>query len=445
MNELFVRMTRTRPLRVGLSYAFLATSVLASVVARPATAQTAAAQTAAAQKPAPAPAPVAAEPPAPTQTPTVGPQTAAPPPAPEPPPAVAPPGPPPSEFPPISVALWTRSIAAIQGETDPAKLDDIGFESNFAEINLAGQIHKNARMATNIYADGLSGSVQILDAWIGFDFADEAHLFVGQMLIPVDRANKAGPFFSIPLNFFAGNFAVGGTRVLAIPIEGTRGRGTGGVFWGDLIEGKLKYLLGAFLDQTPTTSPLYSGRVGYSFIGKEKAGFGQAASFYGQAETDVVTLALGAQYRKDGSVAAAPPAGTTPPPPVAAPDDFAEVNADLFGEFKLAEGAFVTGEADFYHFSGDNRVADNVFAVMGAYASPVIGIGQIQPMLRFQFANGENEQSAIAIDAQVGYLIRQQRLRVIANFQHTELKNYGAGAADLSANKLQLAVQAQFF
>jgi hypothetical protein len=178
----------------------------------------------------------------------------------------------------------------------------------------------------------------------------------------------------------------------------------------------------------------------YSFIGKEKMGFGQSATFYGQAESDVVTLSLGGQYRKDGSVAPAAAAGA---PPAAPPDDFAEVNADLFGEFKLAEGAFVTGEADFYHFSGDNRTANNVFSVMGAYATKVIGIGQVQPMLRFQFANGEGDRSAMAIDAQVGYLIRQQRLRVIANFQHTELKNYTP--ADLSANKLQLAVQAQFF
>ncbi len=350
---------------------------------------------------------------------------------------------PPSEFPPISIAVWTRSTAAIQGAGDPEKLNDIAFESNFAEVNFSGQIHRNARVITNVFADGLSGNVRILDALIGFDFTDEAHLWVGQLLIPVDRANKAGPFFSIPWNFFPGNYAVGATRILATPLEGSFGRGTGAVFWGDALEGKLKYLAGAFLDQTPATSPLYSGRVGYSFIGKERAGFGQSGTFYGQNESDVVTLALGAQYRKDGSVAPAPPAGAMPPPPALPADDFAEINADLFGELELAEGAFVTGEVDFYHFTGDNRTASNVFSIMGAYATKVIGIGQIQPMLRFQLATGPNDTSAMAIDAQMGYLIRQQKLRIIANFQHTELKNYTP--EDLAANKLQLAVQAQFF
>lgn len=322
-------------------------------------------------------------------------------------------------------------------------MDDIALDSSFAELNFSGQIHPNVRMATNVYANGLSGNVQILDAYVGFDFTDEAHLWVGQLLIPVDRANKAGPFYSIPWNFFAGAFAVGTARLFITPLEGTLGRGTGGVFWGDALSGKLKYLVGAFVDPTPATSPLYSGRVGYSFVGREKAGFGQAATFYGQAEGDVVTLAVGGQYRKDGSVAPAPPTGAMPPPPAPAPDDFAELNADLFAEIELAEGAFVTGEVDFYQFSGDNQPANNLFSVMGAYATKVIGIGQLQPMLRFQLASGDNDFSAMAIDAQVGYLIRQQRLRLLANFQHTQLK--GIGDAELTGNKLQLAVQAQFF
>lgn len=415
MNESLALTHRTQQLRAVRGARFLAT-VLAGIALGPA---------AFAQTPSAPATPSGAAP-------------VLPPPA-SPPPPVAAPG----EFAPISIAVWTRSVAAIQGESDPEKLDDIGFESNFAEVNFSGQIHRHARVITNVYADGLSGNVRILDALVGFDFADEAHLWVGQLLIPVDRANKAGPFFSIPWNFFAGNFAVGATRLFITPLEGTFGRGTGGVFWGDLLEGKLKYLLGAFIDPAPTTSPLYSGRVGYSFIGKEKAGFGQSATFSGQAESDVVTLAVGGQYRKDGSVAPAPPAGAMPPPVTPPADDFIELNADLFGEIKLAGGAFVTGEVDFYQFSGDNQPANNLFSVMAAYATPVIGIGQIQPMLRFQLANGDNDFSAMAIDAQLGYLIRQQRLRLIANFQHTQLK--GVADEDLSANKLQLAVQAQFF
>jgi hypothetical protein len=86
---------------------------------------------------------------------------------------------------------------------------------------------------------------------------------------------------------------------------------------------------------------------------------------------------------------------------------------------------------------------------MAAYASPVIGWGQIQPMIRYQFATGDSGDSAArteaAIDAQVGYLIRQQRLRVIANYQYMKLRNQPGATEDISGNKLQIAVQAQFF
>jgi hypothetical protein len=371
---------------------------------------------------------------------------ATPPPA-TPPPSTPPPAtppPPPSEFPPISVGVWTRAAVAIQG-SDPKKLDDIGFDTQFAEVNFSGQIHKNARVATNIQANGLAGTVSILDAWIGFDFVDEAHLWVGQLLIPVDRANKAGPFFSIPWNFFPGLFVVGGTRVIVTPLEGSSGRGTGGVLWGDLLGGKLKYWLGAFLDPTSNlaTHPLYSGRATYSILGKERGGFGQSGCFYGASEGNVLSLSAGGQYRQEGSVGPTPAMGAAPT------DDFAEVNGDLFGEFKLGGEAFVNGEIDYYHYSGDYNPAKDQFSVMVAYASPVIGWGQIQPMIRYQFATGDSggsdPRTEAAIDAQVGYLIRQQRLRVIANYQYMKLQNQPGVTEDITGNKIQIAVQAQFF
>ncbi|MEO8177685.1 MAG: hypothetical protein ABI895_02525 [Deltaproteobacteria bacterium] len=329
---------------------------------------------------------------------------------------------------------------AIQGE-DPEKLNDAGFDTQFAELNFSGQIHKNARVATNINANGLAGTLTVLDAWVGFDFVDELHLFVGQILIPVDRANKAGPFFSIPWNFLPGVFAAGATRVVITPNEGTGGRGTGAVLWGDVLGGSLKYYLGAFLSPAANLAPhpLYSGRLSYALIGKEKPGFGQAACFYGAGD-DTLALSLGGQYQKEGSVGPAPAMGAAPT------DDYAEVNADVLGEFKLgANGAFVNGEIQYYHYTGDYRLANDQFSVLAAYASPVIGVGQIQPMLRYQFATGEDDRTEAAIDAQVGYLIRQQRLRVIANYQYVKLKNQPGTTEDINGSKVQLAVQAQFF
>src|SRR4051812_6502319 len=223
MIKLSVRTPLTGQLSVALGSAFLASALAAAPAFAQAPAATPAGTPPAGTPPAGPAAPTPAPAPAPV---TTGAAVSLPLHEPPTPPA------PPSDFPPISVGVWTRAAIAIQGE-DPKKLDDVGFDTQFAELNFSGQIHKNVRVATNVFANGLAGTVGILDAWVGFDFVDEVHLWVGQLLIPVDRANKAGPFFSIAWNFFPGAFAVGATRVIVTPNEGSAGRGTGGVLWGD--------------------------------------------------------------------------------------------------------------------------------------------------------------------------------------------------------------------
>ena len=73
----------------------------------------------------------------------------------------------------------------------------------------------------------------------------------------------------------------------------------------------------------------------------------------------------------------------------------------------------------------------------GGVESKVVGSSDIST------TTSENDASAAAIDAQVGLLIKQQMLRIIANYQFVNLKNYGP--TDIKGNKVQIAVQAQLF
>jgi hypothetical protein len=438
MNDLFVqaRSSRCTVGLIALAALFASAPALAQAPAAPAPVPGAAAPATSGASPAAAPAtegPAAEPAPAPT------PEAAAPA-VPAPPPA--PPLPPASEFPPIAVGIWTRLSLAAQGQDDPEKLDDVRFDTQFVELNFSGQIHKNVKMATNIYANGLSdefgtsGGFHVLDAWVGFDVVDELHLSVGQLLIPIDRANKSGPFFMIPWNY-PGIFQVGPTLVAVTPYEGTRGRSLGGILWGDIGKGFFKYYLGAFVPSLDV-SPLYSGRLSAALIGKE-TGFGQRGSYYG--EQTIVSVSVGGQFQKDGSVGTAPAGGGAAPT-----SDASELNADLLAEFKLgSNGAFVSGDAAYYHYEGDFAPAKDQVSVMAAYTTAMIGLGQIQPMVRYQFATGDNNRTEAALDAQLGYVMRQQRLRVIANYQLTKLQNQTPGAGDLTGNKVQLAVQAMFY
>jgi hypothetical protein len=329
------------------------------------------------------------------------------------------------KLPPINVAAWLRIGARIQGANDPKKLNDQSMDTIYGELHAGGKIHKNVSVTLNLNASGLGKTAGIEDAIIGFDIQDEFHIWVGQQLVPVDRPNYGGPFFAIPWNY-PGFLTVGGTTVAMAPHEGPSGRNAGATVWGDVAGGKFKYAVGLFDNGDVNTSPLISGRVSATFVGEETGYFGNASYF---GDKNILALGIGAQYQHDGSVGAA----------TAPKDNFAEFNADLLGEFKLGDsGGWVTGDASYYHFSGDNEAIHNGFYVLGAIATPKIGIGNIQPMVRYQYGKGDTAKIS-AIDAAVSYLIKGPALRILANYQHTDL------GGTLIGNAVQLGAQAIFF
>jgi hypothetical protein len=340
------------------------------------------------------------------------------------------------KLPPINVAAWLRIGARVQGTTEPKKLNDQSMDSVYGELHAGGKIHKNVSVTLNLNANGLAGTAGIEDAIVGFDFMDPLHLWVGQLLVPVDRANYGGPFFMIPWNY-PGFLTVGGTTTVMAPHEGPNGRNAGAVVWGDFAGGAYKYLVGAFDNGSGTTSPLFSARLSADFIGKEPGFFGNA-TYFGQQ--DILALAVGGQYQKKGSVGQAIPAMGMAPAVPAPTDNYAEFNADALAEFKLGDsGGWVTGDAAYYHFAGDYEGIHDAFYILAAVASPKVGIGNIQPMLRYQMAKGDGGTKVSAIDAAVGYLMMGPALRTSLGFQHTDLGNSRVG------NALQLDVQAIFF
>ena len=410
-----------------------------------------------AQTPAPPPAPAtpppAAEPAPPATVVEVSPPATPPPPAPPPAPSpevalAAPPPPPgavapatptesmpstatePKKLPPIGVAAWIRSDVTFQNHTDPEKLNDQKF-TPYGELHAGGKIHENVSVTLNLNAGGSGGGFGIEDAIIGFDLQDEFHVWVGQLLVPVDRANYGGPFFAIPWNYTGATGAVG-----FVPKEGPYGRNAGASVWGDLMGGKFKYVLGAFDAGGTLEKVLYSGRLQFDFIGTEPGYFGNATYF---GEKDIVALGVGGQYQKDGASGPAPEG--TPAPT----DDYSEFNADLLAEFKMNGGGWVTGEGGVYARGGNYPgYGKTAFYITAAYATPKIGVGNIQPMVRFQLGKGDGDAQTSSIDAALSYLIMGPALRLVANFQHVDTDD-GSGAPSAKANSLTLGAQAIFF
>ena len=341
----------------------------------------------------------------------------------------------PDVLPPIQVGAWMRIGSVFQGASDPSKVNDFRMDSAYAELHAGGKIHQKVSVTLNLNANMVNftpnaSSASIMDAIISFDLMDEFHVWAGHLLVPVDRANASGPFFMIPWNY-PGFMTVGPTTIVSAPLEGPYGRNNGAVIWGDIAKGKLTYLAGVFDNAAVVTSPLFSGRVRLALWDPEP-GFWGNCSYFG--DKDLLSIGVGGQFQKNASSTAM------------GQKDWAEVNVDVLIEKKLGGGSFVTGEVAYYHNNvNDGAVSDSMYA-LAAYATPPMGPGNIQPMVRYQWAKikantGTNPWN---VDAGISYLIKGPALRLLATYGHTTLPNL-AGMGDISANSVQLGAQAIFF
>jgi len=325
-------------------------------------------------------------------------------------------------------------------------------DSTFAELRASGEIHEYVTLTLSLCATGANVPVGIEDAIIGFDLADPVHLWVGQTLVPADRANLGGPFSAIPWNFYQGVLAYGATtRVVAVPRGNSIGRDGGGVLWGDLAERELHYALGVFLPSavlpgsTPNSqpvaqTPLLSARLSVDILGKEN-GYVVKSSYSG--EQDVVALGVGGQFEKGGSLGIAPanatgvPIGPEPPP-----DDYAELNSDVLVEMRFGGGGFFTLDGAYYRYVGNNEPVEDEVSILGAIATPKLGIGNLQPYGRWQwFSRRANSADlrTFAVDAGLNYLIKGPSLRIMLAYEHVDLGNHQL--SDVG----QLGAQAVFF
>jgi hypothetical protein len=344
----------------------------------------------------------------------------------------------PDVLPPIDVGAWLRVGGIFQG-TNPSKVNDWHMDNAYVELHAGGKISKKVGVTLNLNSNMVSlpnpaftgGSfVAIEDAIISFDFIDEFHLWAGHLLVPVDRANASGPFFMIPWNypgFFSGPF-------VGAPREGPSGRNNGAVLWGDIAGGKFNYEAGVFDNGAVGTSPLFSARLRLALLDPEP-GFWGNASYFG--DKDMLTIDVGGQAEGSQGL----PAGSK---------TYADINVDALFEKKIPGGSWATAEAAYYHYNvADGAVSDSMYALL-AYASPVVGAGNLQPMVRFQWEKVKTNPltNPWNLDVALSYLIKGPALRILATYSYTKLLNVDATTMAISnstANSIQLGAQAIFF
>lgn len=317
------------------------------------------------------------------------------------------------ETPPLNVSIWGRveavlSSAASAPPVQPAgdSLDDIYSFADF-QIHTSGKVYKAVSFTANFvatYNPDIQGTAGLLDGIVQIEPSDYLNIWLGRMLVPVDRSNFSGAWFAAPWYYPGFGFADG--QVTA-PRQGPFGRNDGVTLWGQVEGGLLKYYAGAYDLFNVETSPLFSGRLALALFDKEP-GYYNSSTYYGK---DILTLAVGGQYKKDGSVPAV--MGVEP-------DNFSEFNADILFEKNFGGSGVLDLEVAYYKFNGDYEPTDAGWFGVASYLLPSdIGGGKLQPLVRVQQAipSADAADTSTLIDAQLGYIVNSYATRFALGYR----------------------------
>jgi hypothetical protein len=449
-------MARTAK-KYGALVSLMVSSVLSSSVAlapaRAVAADPEAGESAGPARPTPPPGDVVA----PTEAAEAASNPVTPPPPPPPPPPMA--GP--VFDPKIAVGAWLRTGFRFENPSDAGKLNDILMDQIYLVIAARGQFTPWLKWQASLAATHYTppGSVTLdaelqypnaglQDLIIKFEPDDAFNVWAGKMIVPVDRANLSGPWFT---NYWLmrGSFP---RREALTPApygikSGPFGRDQGVSVWGQFLGGRLKYYGGVFAldNQSMDAHPMFVGRAVVNFLDPEPGYYNQSA-YHG--EKDIIAIGGGYQYQKGGSVLVIPAAN-----PALEVGDLKVLALDLLVDKKLGNHV-VTLDGNAY-LADDFQPLKRLFLVGVGYVSPLVGPGRIAPAARLQIGTVPQVWDPVAmtgirevgldrefmqVDGYVQYLVKSHFAKILVGGFYTKT-SYKSGAPGFVAKGVQIGLQ----
>ncbi|MFP6662703.1 MAG: hypothetical protein VCC00_00705 [Deltaproteobacteria bacterium] len=357
----------------------------------------------------------------------------------------------------ISVGAGLRGSFKMREDSAP----DGGWSKDFnldnARIYLGGQITENIKIEVNTECIFCGNAdlqrFALLDAIAKIEVNQYVNIWAGRVLVPADRREMNGPFYSTTYDafktpFFSSDFSTqygdGGA--------GVYGRDNGGNIWGAAFDEKFQYVVGAFtgLRAGPNQGDhlLYAGRFAYNFLNRERnPGYYTSGSYFGTAG-DILTVAAAFQYQSDG-------AGSKENA-----SDFFGLSIDVLFEKPIADVGVFTFDGEYKYFDADYDAAafgdsgnfgmfrGNAFTVIGLYLMPEkIGIGKFQPYVRATGIYPEKSTDRSELEIGTNYVIDGFNARVSLFYQYGDIAtkglNYAPEAQGEDISSIWLAVQLQ--
>jgi len=360
----------------------------------------------------------------------------------------------------ISIGAGLRTSFTATEEAANAGKWSNDFNLDNIRLYLNGQIHKYFKIEfnTDCQTCGDGGEMRILDAIGKFEFDPMFNIWMGRMLVPAERREMNGPFFSAVYDIFeVGTPFEPSDFNTTIRSNGTSagsyGRDDGATIWGSFFDGRFQYAAGFFRGlrngANVDDNILYAQRFAYNFLEVEKnPGYYTSGTYYGKGG-DILTLGVSNQYQEDG-------AGTQ-----ADPGQFRGTAVDVLFEKPLDDMGVVTvnGEYKNYGIKGygmASRLGGGGFAMFEGDAYDVsamylfpqkVWIGQFQPYVRYVNVDPVKSAGRDNYEAGINYIIDGHNARISLIYRYGDLVtkglDYSSTAAGDDVSSIKLGFQLQ--
>jgi hypothetical protein len=361
----------------------------------------------------------------------------------------------------IGAGLRTSFSATEKGAPSGEKWSN-DFNLDNIRLYINAQIHKYLKLEfnTDCQTCGNGGEVRVLDAIGKVEYDPMINLWMGRMLVPAERREMNGPFYSAVYGIFrTGTPFEPSDFNLTIKSDGTSagsyGRDDGATLWGAVHENRFQYAVGFFRGlrngANKDDNILYAQRFAFNFLEVEKnPGYYTSGTYYGKGG-DIFTIGVSNQYQEDG-------AGTTTDP-----GTFRGTTVDVLYEQPLSGGddgvVTINGEYKNYGITGysmASRLAGggfsmfegNAFDVSAMYLFPdKVWIGQFQPYVRYVEVMPINSTDRNNWEAGLNYIIDGHNARISAVYNYSDMfskgLNYSSTASGQHDSSFQLGFQLQ--
>lgn len=341
----------------------------------------------------------------------------------------------------ISMGFGMRtSYSSVENAaSDGGRSSDFTLDS--ARLYMSGSLNKYTKGMFNTEKSGANDTFQMIDANIQFEITPDMTIWAGRFLSPSDRANMAGPYYSLGGGYWANIASRYGWN------GGIIGRDDGAAVVGTALDGKLGYSVGAFEGQTtwtysglgnpavgspgynalkPADDLMYAARLQYDFWDAEPGYYG-TGNYLGAK--NILAIGIAGRTQGDGAVS------TT------AKGNYSSYNVDFLMEKKIEGSGAVSFEAAFYDYqTGDVFLSEQgtAYSAAGGYIfKEKVGRGKLQPFVRYQNFDADTNVSTERFDVGLNYIIEGYNAQIAGTYSNTQT----TALADVSAFLVTLQYQ----